>query len=70
MHTYVAQNGTIFNYNYDLSGDVHIEPASPLGQGQNIWINAEDILEFVAYAYVRSTRVSKLVQASWKDLLA
>lgn len=64
MHSFVGENGTWFNYNSDLSGEVLIH-AEKLGQ---VSINGDDLMEFAA-EMVRRRRLSQLEDMPWQDLL-
>ena len=57
MHTFQGQQGTVFNYNSDMSGDVIIISGNDVSKKFNI--PAFDILEFVA-EIIRRRRISKL----------
>lgn len=45
MHTYITENGTVFNYNSDFSGKAIIANSS--GEIIQIEVPAEDLVEFV-----------------------
>jgi hypothetical protein len=45
MHHFSAKNGTKFNFNSDMSGAVEVK----IGDGNYVWLDGFDILEFVAY---------------------
>ncbi len=45
MHHFEAKNGTKFNFNSDMSGVVEVK----IGDGNYVWADGFDILEFVAY---------------------
>jgi len=67
MHSHTSKNGTIFHHNSDFSG--HIIVVTPEPNRQEIEINGEDILEFIAYNYIMSKRISKIEDMHWRDLL-
>lgn len=64
MHTYEAKNGTTFNHNSDLSGNVHIRAHD----GPEYLVPGDDFLEFVA-EFVRGHRIAALEDASAEDVL-
>jgi hypothetical protein len=64
MTSYTGKNGTNFNYNSDFSGNVVI-----VRKGKEFIVPGEDILEFVAYAYVMPNRIAKAEQGTWQELL-
>lgn len=64
MHTLTANRGTTFNYNSDFSGAVIISRGD-----KTIEIPAEDLLEFVAYAYILRKRINELEGMEWRELL-
>lgn len=66
MHTKQTNGGILWHYNSDLSGDVHIV----FPEGGEVRINGDDILEFVAEAFVRPELVSEIEDMDWFDLLA
>lgn len=47
MHHFKAKNGTKFNFNSDMSGEVYV--SSPCSGGESAEIPGDDILEFVNY---------------------
>lgn len=67
MISHVSPKATVFNYNGDFSGMVTIRPAKA---EFTVDIPAEDILAFVAHAYVCAKRIGKLEQMEWEELLA
>lgn len=67
MHSHTSSNGTIFHCNSDFSGEVIIITPEP--DRQEIKINGEDILEFVAYQYISSKRISEIEDMTWQDLI-
>lgn len=74
MHTHHSTNGTTFNYNSDLSGEVivTVDYHQIIGSGgpkMHVHIPAEDLLEFVAYSYVLSKRVEELEGMDYRQLL-
>lgn len=64
MHSYQSENGTWFNFNSDLSGEVLIH-AEKLCE---VRINGDDLMEFAAEV-IRSRRISQLEEMPWQDLL-
>lgn len=64
MESFTGKNITYFNYNSDFSGNVVI-----VRKGKEFIVPGEDILEFVAYAYVVPNRIAKAEQATWQELL-
>ncbi len=60
MHSYEATNGTVFHYNADFSGDITIYASG--NRTDSYEISGEDILEFVAYQYVASERITMIEQ--------
>lgn len=63
MHFFLGTEGTEFNYNSDLSGEVIIKV-----QNEVIRVPGDDLLEFVA-SYVRSRKISKLEDLDYTDVL-
>lgn len=47
MHHFKAKYGTIFNFNSDMSGYVHVK--TPLSGGIDYLVSGDDLLEFVNY---------------------
>lgn len=69
MHSLKARNGTIFNFNSDFSGDVHITiPQTEPKISCEFKVNGNDILEFVAY-HIQAEQITKIEQKSWPELL-
>lgn len=64
-HTWISNNGTIFNYNADFSGEIRINSAGK----EEIIVPAKDLLEFVAYCYVLSTKIQLLEEMNYTKLL-
>ena len=67
MHSHISKNGTTFHHNSDFSGKIIVITPEP--NRQEIEINGEDILEFVAYEYIMNKRISEIEQMSWDKLL-
>ena len=63
MHHFEASEGTMFNYNSDLSGKVEIKK-----NGFEIELPGQDILEFVS-TFVRNERISKIEELSTYEIL-
>jgi len=68
MHTFIGSQGTIFNYNSDMSGKVDIRATRENGMFSNFQIPAFDILEFIA-EFVKLERFKKLEQMDAHELL-
>ena len=66
MHTYLATGGTLFHYNSDFSGDVNIIIT---GGEEIIKISGRDILELVAYGYIRPKNIAAIEDKNWMELL-
>jgi hypothetical protein len=65
MHTFKGDKGTIFNYNEDFSGDIIVKDVT----GNEVTIDGNDILDFVAHCYVQPKRIEKLEQSDSIELL-
>lgn len=65
MHTFKGNEGTIFNYNSDFSGDIIIRDVN----NNDVKVEGSDILEFVALCYVQSKKIERLEQADYEELL-
>ena len=65
MYNYKGSEGTNFHHNSDFSGEIIIITKD----GQQFEIPGKDILEFVAYNYVRPTKISKIEDMDYKGLL-
>jgi len=65
MHTFKGSQGTVFNYNSDMSGDIIISRYSLEGY---LNIPSFDILEFVA-EFMRNQQISKLKGMDVHELL-
>ena len=66
MMNFVGENGTIINYNSDLSGQVRI--VSAYDTGKELEVSGEDLLEFVA-EYVRNKKIASIEQMDTEELL-
>ena len=55
MHSFTAQNGTVFNFNSDLSGNVIVS----MDNQYRVEVPGDDLLEFVAEV-VKDRRISDL----------
>ena len=66
MHSYTSENGTSFSFNSDFSGNIRIFTQ----YGPEIIVSANDILEFVAYNYIATKRVSKIEDMEWDEILS
>lgn len=64
MYSHEGKRGAIFHYNTHLSGKVIV-----IYDGKEMEIPGEDILSFVAYAYVMRKRISKIEQMEVDELL-
>jgi len=64
MHNYKGSEGTSFNYNSDFSGNVII-----IKDKKQFEVSGKDILEFVAYNYIQPTKISKIEDMDYKELL-
>lgn len=64
MHTMCADQGTLFHYNSDLSGDVHVQTQN----GDSLDIPGHDLLCFAAH-WVQLQRIRELENASDAALL-
>lgn len=64
MSQYEADNGTKFSFNDDFFGSIIISIP-----GTTVKVPAQDILDLVAYHYVRPRCIAKLEQMKSKDLL-
>lgn len=69
----VVKKGTIFRFNGDFSREIEINKIYIRNNNNcnpiTIFVPAIDILEFVAYEYVQTKKISKLEQMSWQELL-
>lgn len=65
MDRFKAEQGTVFKYNSDLSGQVYIFDPS-----QEVVIPVSDLLEFVAQCYVAHRKIERIEQMSTEQLLA
>lgn len=65
MHTYKSDNGTIFNFNSDFSGEVIITNSKK----ESIEVNGDDILEFVSEEFIKQKIISSIEQMSILDSL-
>lgn len=65
MHHYEGTNKTDFHHNSDFSGDVIIITKD----GKQFEIPGQDILEFVAYTYVMSKKISVIEDMDYLQLL-
>jgi len=73
MHTYKSTNGTVFIYNSDLSGEVHIlidgEKYEPYDDTcGHALVNGDDMVEFVAH-YLRTEAIANLESMAPADLV-
>ena len=66
MHTYVSDNGTVFNFNSDMSGQVIIVRSTG---SEEFRISVEDLIEFVAFNVILSNKIQKLENMDWEDLV-
>jgi len=58
MNNFTGSNGTLFNYNSDFSGDVIITRGN-----QQFSIPGTDLLELVAYGYVRANLIRQIEES-------
>ena len=65
MHTFKARQGTVFNYNGDMSGGIYIKYKD--AESMTL-IPASDLLEFVA-EHIRSKRIEKIESMTTKEIL-
>lgn len=65
MHTFEGNEGTTFNYNSDLSGEVIIKDVN----NNEVKVEGSDILEFIAFCYVQGKKIERLEQADYEELL-
>jgi hypothetical protein len=65
MHTFKGSRGAIFNYNGDFSGEIIVKDVT----GNEVIIDSDDILDFVAHCYVQPRRIEKLEQSDSRELL-
>lgn len=65
MHTFKGDQGAVFNYNGDFSGEIIVKDVA----GNEVKIASWDILDFVAYCYVQSKKIEKLEHADSRELL-
>lgn len=65
MHTFKGQDGVIFKYNSDLSGDVIVMVES----GKVVNILGSDLVRFVAQCYVAPKKIAQLEQATADEIL-
>ncbi|GAF91898.1 unnamed protein product [marine sediment metagenome] len=66
MHTFQGTQGTVFNYNSDMSGDVVIIGGSDVSK--KFELPVFDILEFAA-KFIRNQQIAKLEQMGVHELL-
>lgn len=67
-HSFTRENSPfIFHYNSDFSGPVDIVDVRD--PGSLLRVPAEDILEFVAYAFVAHRRIGRIEEMDWRELL-
>ena len=66
MHTYVSDNGTVFNFNSDMSGQVIIVRSTG---SEEFRISVEDLIEFVAFNVILPNKIQKLENMDWEDLV-
>ena len=66
MHSHKSENGTVFNYNPDMSGSVTIIVET--GWEKQFEIPAWDILEFVSEV-IRNPRISEIEEMAGNQLL-
>lgn len=64
MHTFAADDGTVFHYNPDGSGDVRIQLESKV----EFTVPADDLLAFVAHLAQRE-KLAALEQMSPREVL-
>lgn len=68
MHTF-QNNGVVFRYDADVPfGRVLICKFTDSERVNEIDVNGEALLEFVAQ-YIRAEKISKIEQASWREVL-
>ena len=67
MHTFRASNGTVFNYNSDFSGAIHILRVET--ERNKAFIDGDDILEFVAVCYIKNKLISRIEDLEWRNML-
>jgi hypothetical protein len=58
MHAYTAKNGTVFNYNGDMTGDVVVRGKD----GSAIDVPGEDLLDFVGLI-IQTRLISRIESA-------
>jgi len=67
MHSYNSKDNTVtFHHNSDFSGEVII---CDMATGNEFKVSGEGLLEFVAYRYILSNRISKIESMDYKELL-
>lgn len=59
MHTYIAEEGTVLNFNSDFSGDIRIR--NPESE-EEVWIPGEDLIEFFAYFKLEIEQAEKRIK--------
>lgn len=66
MHTYIAENGTVFNYNSDFSGKTVI--ADSCERITQIEVPAEDLVEFIFECHTKPKLIEKIENATDNEL--
>jgi len=59
----------IFQYNVDLTGSILVRSLLPGQFGEEIEMDAEDLINFIAEAYVRPRLIECIKKTPAKDLL-
>lgn len=65
MHTFKGNEGAIFNYSSDFSGEIIIKDLS----NNEVKVEGSDVLEFVAFCYIQGKKIERLEQADYEELL-
>jgi pyruvate/2-oxoglutarate/acetoin dehydrogenase E1 component len=65
MQDFVGKEGTVFQFNSDLEGDVYV---IPLGK-EPIKVPGKDILGLVGYGYVLPKKIALLEEKEYSELL-
>lgn len=80
MHSYKTKNDQIFHYDSGLI-DGEITIVVPFSENRisehvydnkkylNVNMNANDVLEFIAYCYIKQNKITKIEDMDWKELL-
>lgn len=65
MRSFKASNGTLFNYNSDLSGDIIVRDSDGLGVEHSI--PGEDLAEFIWECLEKPRRIAELEATDWRE---